>query len=527
MPALTGVSPDNPRPAIRREFVFGAGPSLGQAPERLVLLVGNKTSSGTEPVDVIDTENPIADDADCKARAGARSEAYAMYRQFVAVPQEATIYLLCPTESAGAAASVELTVSGVSDASSGWKFHCHGENFQVDVETGSDQQQTAEAIAAKFTGHDEGRLQVTAVAAIDGAGPDWKVTIAAAQKGPRGDQIIGATATRGIRVQAVGTNTQTVVKNVGSYSAGGAEDDWSSAITDIANGEYYYIVAAKHATATLTASDNGLGELIVMVKTQALPINGKDMQVQAALVGTQVEQAAVCQSSPANSVHAIFKWQENSDWTNAMLAAHNAAVKRQQEVAHPSANINGWTASDSQIYNVPKPYLAADYPTNAEIVAAINSGGSPLSYAGNRVMLERDISSRSLNTLGNTDYRAREGHIFSAVTFAWAIARQRYEASRQPFADDDPPNGGNPPARTTTPSSIRALWEKVIDDLTGDNPLGKYDGAILKPSARQEMKASISVVYNGAGGFPTSVNLIAHQHNIKWENTIREVGAAY
>jgi hypothetical protein len=171
--------------------------------------------------------------------------------------------------------------------------------------------------------------------------------------------------------------------------------------------------------------------------------------------------------------------------------------------------------------------LKADYPTNAEIVADLNNGVSPISVVGGKVRLERNILSRSLNTAGNNDYRAREGHIYSVATFFWAIAVQRYESIRQPFADDDPTGTNPPPNRHTTPTAIKTMLETLVDDLSGDNPLGVYNGAILKPSAAQAMKDSIVVTYDGAGGFPTQIDLQAVQHNIKWEATVRETGAAY
>ena len=520
---LTGISPNNPRPAIRREFIFGAGPSLGIGPERPIVLMGNKTASGTETASVLG--DPIVDDADAKARFGARSELYAMYRQVAAVPQDGDVYGIVGAPSAGAATYVEFTISGASDASSGYEFHCHSEYFSVSVEDGTSQSDTADLIEAAFTNHDEGRLQVTAVAAIDGGGPDYKVTVTAAQLGDRGDLIIGATATRGLRVKATGAvNSQTCVKNTGSYSAGGATDDWSAAIADLANKEIYYHVTAKHAVASTITTDNGVGEHVLMLQTQALPINGKDQQLHVGAVGTQ---AQATDFADVNTVHARFFHQENSDWTPAMLAAHHCAVIRAQEIAHPGANTNGTTSSDNVIYNVPKPYLTADYPTNNEIVADLNNGVSPISYTGDRVVLERTIVSRSENSLGTKDYRAREGHIYSAITFVWAIARQRYESIRQPFADDDPTDGKPPPKLHTTPSSIRAMLEGLIDDMTSDNPLGKYDGAILKRSANAKMKKSITVVYDGAGGFPTSVDFQAGQHNIKWETKVHETGAAY
>lgn len=523
---LSGVSADNPRPAIRREYVFGAGPSSGTSPDRPVLLIGNNTSAGSEADDLIG--DPIIDDADAKARLGARSEAYAMYRAFVAVPQEATIYVLCPTESAGAASTVELTISGASDASSGWEIHVHGETVSVSVEVGTTQTAAATLIADALNSHDSGRLQVTSAATIDGAGPDYKVTVTSAQLGERGTQIIGAIATRGVRVKATGpTNTQTLVKNTGSHVGGGADDDWTLATVEAATGEWYYQGLAKTAVATVSATDNGLGEHQTMITAQGLPINGKDQRAFYAVVGTNAESTAVAISSSMNTVMGHQFWAENCDWTTGMIAAHCMAVVRQQEIAHPAANINGWTAGDGKIFSIPKPFLKADYPTNGEIVTALNNGSSPISFVGGRVVLERFVTTRSLNSAGDNDYLAREGHIPSVMHFFWSILRQRYQSVRQPFADDDPTGDLPPTARTMTPSTIKAIIQSWMENAASSYPLSKYAGPLLKPSALQEMKDSVRVLYAGGGSFPTELDIQSVEHDIKWEVTARETGDAY
>ena len=79
--ALTGRDPTDPRPGTFRELVLAAGPSAGPGPERRVLLAGNRTTAGTETVNVIG--RAIDDDADALARFGRRSELYAMYRKYV------------------------------------------------------------------------------------------------------------------------------------------------------------------------------------------------------------------------------------------------------------------------------------------------------------------------------------------------------------------------------------------------------------------------------------------------------------
>lgn len=525
---LTGISVDNPRPAIRREYVFSAGPSTGTAPDRPVLLVGNKTSSGTETVDVLG--DPIVDDADCRTRFGLRSELYAMYRRLTEHPQDGTIYGICPTESVGVAASVPLTVANASTASSSWKITICGEDIWYSAENGDTIQATSDGIAAAINDYDGGRLQVTAVSAMVGAGPTWAATVTAAQKGPRGDLIIGATANRGIRVTAVGTNAQTVTKTTGSYIPGTTEDDHTAALAEIANGEYYYQVTAKTATTTVTATDNGLGEHATMILTQSLPINGKDQRLFYGTVGTSSQSVAVAISSAMNSVYCHQVQAENCDWTPAMLAAHVCGLVRQQEIVHPGANCNQWTTDSTRgrIFNVPKPYLKADYPTNAEIVTQLNNGVCPISYVGGRVMLERFITTCSLNSVGNNDYRTREGHIPSTHHFFWALAAQLYQSIRQPFADDDPAEGQLPTAKTMTPSTIRAMLSSLIDDLCSSAPQrGKYAGPILKPSARDKMKAAIDVKYAGGGSFPTSVDLEAVEHDIKWEVILRGTGGAY
>jgi phage tail sheath gpL-like len=301
-----------------------------------MVLMGNKTASGSEPLDILG--DPIVDDADARARFGLRSELYAMYRQVTAVPQDGTIYAIAATPSAGVASACVFTIAVASDASSSYEFTCHGEVFTVSVENGTNQSDTADLIAAAFTAHDEGRLQVTAVAAIDGAGPGYTVTVTYSQTGDRGDDVIGQAATRGIRVKKIGTNTQTVVKTVGSFVPGGAADDHSAAIAELSNFEFFYHVTAKTDTVTLTATDNGVGEYMTMLKTQALPLNGRDQQLHVGLVGTQAEATAVAKPR-------LPLWQ--SAHRQTVLSA--GSITRRTPTGHPRCwQLTIWPSVDSR-----------------------------------------------------------------------------------------------------------------------------------------------------------------------------------
>lgn len=533
MPTLPGIDPLDPTPEIRRHFVFGAGDSTGAANARPYLLLANKLTGGSETVDTLGTH--IVDDTDCIARFDERSEIYGMYRQIADVDSDGKVYAIAVTESAGAAAFVELTASTASDAATTVAVHVLGAEYQYPIANGDTVQVTAEGIRDMLGEADDGRLQVTATAAIDGAGPDWATTISAATKGPRGDLIIGSTATRGIRVRAIGNtvNAQTVVKKLASFSAGTTDDDHTAAIAELeaaVDALPYYIVSAAHMVSGVTATDNMLGETMDKVRSLALPADGRDMRLLFASVGTNAEAVAVCTAAALNSVYGHCIWAENNDWTPAMIAAHTAANVRIAEIAYPSANLNGLTTNDVTRFKLPKPFVKADNATKPEIKTALNNGISPCSFNGGRARLVRFITTRSLNDQSSNDYRAREGHIPSAIHFTWDYFRGRYEATRQPNADSDPPDGQPPAPLTTTPGAIKDLGDAVIDDLTAPKPLINgvlYPGPILKPSAAAAMKEKMKATYLGGGAFDVEADFKAVEHNIKLSATFRETGQAY
>ena len=521
-----GDKVSDPRPAIRREYVFGAGPSSGLAPDRPVVLWGNKTSAGTETVNAIG--DPVVSDADAKTRGGARSEVYDMYRAFNEIPQAATIYYMCPTESASTAAAVVFNVAASSDAITQFEVHAGGHIDTYQTADGDTPQVTAEGIAALLTRMDEGRLLVTTATAIDGAGPDWDLTVTFSQKGARGDTYIGSGSTYGVTITPLTAgNAQTITK--GALTAGGTADDWTTAIAAAATDEIYYHVAAKAPVTTVTATDNGIGELMTMLNTQGTKENGKDQCLVFSCLGTNANLIAVTISAAMNSVYAVCAWAEKHQWAPGRVAAHLAGVIRQQEIKHPAANINGWVndSATGRIWNMPPPQNKADYPTGTEVIAALNNGGTPIDVIGGRSRIVRHITTRSLNSLGNNDYRAREGHIRSVGHFGWSIARQRYESAPLPFADFEPADGQPPVQNTRHPSMVKAMLNGVTDELSSGAPLGQYNGPIFAPSFREEGRAATTVTYDGAGGFPTVWPFQAVQHDLSWSVELRELSDAY
>jgi len=515
---LTGVDPNDPTPSIRREIILGAGESLGAGGERYVLIYGNKTSAGSETATTIG--DPIQSDQDCKDRFGARSEIYQQYRTYTMVDQNATIYAIAVAEpGGGSAGTVQFTFATAATDTTTVDVKWGGFTASFAVASGDSPETQATNLVSTINNAEQGTWPFTA--AVNG-GDAKIVDVTCANTGDRGNLVLNR-----LRVTYRKSVGSTCTK--GSVTNGSGTDDFTNAFAAaVTAGTFYYQISPKHATGAVTATDNGIGEHITNITTQALPINGRSQLVCFGLVGTNSQAIAVATSSAANSSRAFFWWQENNDWTPGMLAAHCTAVMRQQQILHPSANLTGYANGDSTPFFVPPPNDKNDVPTTTEIRNALNNGICPISFTTlGAPFIVRQVTSKSLvpGTTTN-DYRVREGHIPSAIDFAWEQIQAKYAAQRQPFLAADPPQGQKPLPKTTYPSSVRGLVASVIDDLTSAAPVGgTYLGPILDPSTVTQQKNSI-VARKITGGISVQVDLVAVEHNNKAEFTLRDVSAA-
>lgn len=526
MTTLTGVDPFDPTPLHLFEVTLGAGPGPGSQPTYSVLLFGNKTSAGSETVDTLGL--PIESEADAIARFGRRSELFRMYRDYIAVDPSATIYAIAVTESAGVAAAADFTFTNNCTGPLTVRFHIEGENYiDTTVDANSTPTQIAAACKATINAWDGGSLMFTADNALG------VLTITSSQKGPRYSLHVGADNSHGIRCLLLQSVATTVSK--GNVVAGTTEDDGTAAFAAAIPGvEAYQWVVPWHATSAPTATDNQLGEAATNIATQALPSNGRRWTMHFGLVGTQAQQTTVCTASPMNLARATCWWAENNDFLPGRIAARCAAAARLCYVAHPSGlaegkSMIGFTTDPNRgtVLGIPAPYVSTDRPLASEIKAALNNGGSPVSFRANGTSyIVRHITCRSLNSQGSNDYKAREGHIPWAIDAYVAQVKATYEAQLQPAIAADPVKGAKPIPRTSTPSGITAMIRSIIDDFAGPKPLGIYDGPILAPDKVDAMKAAV-LVTKTTGGFTTRQEPVAVEHLIKSANDIRETGQAY
>lgn len=510
--ALVGVG-DSPLPGHLREFQFGVSTLIAGSEITEIVLVGNRTAAGTEPLDQV-SETPIGDEADAKLRLGPRSELYWMWWALTRWNDQVNIYVVPATESAGAKAQVEFDVVGTSDSTGGWEFDYLGFVIPYDPADGDLIADTAAGIASALNNAEDGSLPLIASSALG------VVTVTFSQNGDRGDDWIGNGANLGIRVRSVGTNTQTVTK--GTFTAGGAADDQSNAIAAVKASSFDIHVTAKTATTAPTTTDGGLGEHLDALKDELLPVGDEEQQLFAASVGTVSQSTTVASASTVNSVQCDLVAYRNSPWPPAMLAAYLAGLARREMVAYPAFNINGTVLPD-----LPQQYQSSDRYTRAEQITLLNNGVTPIVSDGKRVTLVRHIHTKCQTSTGDFDHRTREGHNFPTIRFAWRTAKARLVSNAQPNVAADPIEGQIPPTLTTTPSDVRGDLQSTVEDLGSNNPLNTYAGPLLDPGRQQESLDSVDAVFTGAGKIRAAVTYFPVQHYLGSETVVNQGGQAY
>jgi hypothetical protein len=210
-----------------------------------------------------------------------------------------------------------------------------------------------------------------------------------------------------------------------------------------------------------------------------------------------------------------------------MIAAHCCAAVRAKQIAHPGANLTGYTAGGgggSDIFQIPRPYDVADYPTATEIKTALNNGFCPISFDNlGKASIVRQITTRSLLSSGVNDYRAREGHLPSVLAAFWQELFSLLNATKQPFVAADPAQGQKPLALVTYPSAVKKLTQdlmgKMADAFIGGSP-------VLDPGTKDAMVASVETLLI-AGGISIKANPIAVIHHNKTQALIGESSPAY
>jgi phage tail sheath gpL-like len=446
---LTGLGANDPVPGVYIETNFAQGPAAGDSSPRSILVLANATTAGSATKDTViygpDTQVPLQTEAQMIALGGTGSEAHRLFRRMARVNKNTAIYWVFVTESAGAAATGVLTITGTASGNGSVRTWVGDEFVDTAITSGDNVTTIATNVVASINA-----MSWWAVTAANASGV---ITLTARNKGPRGNWL------RFMQAVTSGITTATSV-TVDTFMTGGTTaDSNATALGTINPKSYYYIVsAAEDATQ--------FGALVSQVNSQASPTTGIRQRAFAGSVDTLAN--AITIATGVNAPRAEVVWEEKAPWTPGELAANAAAVYAQFENAvNPRTNFAGFgNDTTTQAYwKVPASRTATAAPSRASLVSALNNGLTPIASNpnGSTYMVNR-ITTRSLS--GSTpDYRVRDAHKVTITDFfaADVAAKTVLQMGGKRIAND-PPQGTRPPGpQVVTPLIYKALILTVID----------------------------------------------------------------
>lgn len=496
---LTGVDPNDPIPGRGIiEIRFEQGQGTGGAGARRVVFLAQKDTDGTETVNTLNSF--VADDADCIERFGAKSEVRSMYLKYVAIDPNAEIYAVAVSAGAGTASTRDYTFATNATGTTTLVIEWAGDSVEVPVASGD----TPTVVAGNAVSAINDKIDWT-WSASNLAGV--LTTTVESPLGPRGDFTLA-----GIRMYFRKNVAMTV--SAASITSGTTDDDQTTALGLIAANNFYYQINSKSPTSAPTSSDNGIGEHAAQITSNALPSKGIRNQMFWAYTGQSSNVATI--ATAVNNVRAEMAWAQGTSWTPAMLAAHFTAAVRAKQIAHPGARLTDYGLGATDVFLVPKPYDSADIPTESEIRSALNNGGTVINWTPTGTpYVVRQITTRSLNGTAN-DYRARSGHIPSALDYSTAFIADEVGSVARDFVADDPAEGETPLENVTYPNQVRRDVQAAIGNL-----VVFAGGPVLDPSVLQQMLDSVEVrrLVNGTS---VRMSLQAVKHNDKQQFLILE-----
>jgi len=495
MPAsivLTGLSANDPVPGTYLQVDFAQGEATGSSAERAILVLANKSSSGSATTNTViygpDTTVPLQTEADMIALGGPGSEAHRMFRRIAAVNKDTAVYWLFVTASGGTAASGTFVLATAATGNGNHRVWVGDEFVDTAIASGD----AVDTIGAAIVTSVNAKTHWPVTASYDA--PSDTVTLTAKVAGPRGNWIRFMTAiTSGIGTTTTGTSDAFL-------SSGATADSNTTALGTILSRRFYYIVsAAEDATQ--------LGALVSQVNTQAAPTTGIRQRVFGGSVDTLANATTI--ATGINAARCEIVWAEKSTWTPAELAANQAAIAALFETSpNPRTNFAnfGNDAVSSQYWKVSRPRSDAAIPTRASIKSALNNGLSPIGVnpTGTTYLVNR-ITSRSLS--GSTaDYRIRAAHKVTICDFFAddLQAKAALQNAGKRIANDPPEGAKSPGPQVVTPSIFRGQIYSLLNSYNENDLLQNLDaikaGTIVQretsPSTRMTARIPLQTIDN-------------------------------
>lgn len=432
--SLTGVASNWYVPQSLIEVAFAQGVLLGDPSTPKVLLFAPKRSTGTATVETV--YGPIGSEAEIVTLTGAGSPIHRQYKAFTQVCKTAPIYIVCPAESGGTAASDTVTLATTATAAGTLSYTVCGRTVQVAISTG-DAYDTVIAEALKNAINADTSLPVAATRS------NGVVTVTAKVKGTNGNWVRH-------RASITGTGVGTTVTVANAVLQSGATDEtYTTSLAAILATKFDYILPGVNPTST---SDARFAALSAQVQAQALPTTGIRQQVIAATAESLSNATTFV--TAYNKARNQVLLQVASEWEPMEVAAQFAGVRYNLETGNdPGASYDNYGTGVNDLWFVPAAYASSSDLTAVQQNTAISVGLTPVA-AG---LARKSYVVMSVTGAG-ADPRVRDtAKVTVADRFAADLAA-RY-ASQWPRAKvaDDQADGAKPyPAIVATPARVKA-----------------------------------------------------------------------
>lgn len=487
---LASVIPSsNKVPGTFLKVSLGVGPRSSGASPRHVVLVGNKTTSGSM---ALLTEVDCFSEDEARALAGVRSELFLLAKAAITANPGVLLKLIAIAE-AGAAATGTAVFTGTATSAGTVSVSVLGDEVEVAVSSGDTATVVGAAVAAAAAS--KGDWPVTA------ANVTGTVTFTAANLGPRGNFVP-------VRVRIIAGTGISVTPPAGGYLTGGTtSDDPQPALDVLAAVRRRYLVA-PYSDATQ------LGKFRTHVDAEDEPLVGHRKHFLFGSIDTLGNTTTLV--TGLNFARAQCAWQEKADQTPGMLAAALAARRALQESIDTKHNYDG------EVIPGLKPHAnKGDIPIGTELDSALNNGITPISStdAGD-VFIVRSITTKSRDALGLPDYRVLDSH---KVAVADEVADRFEVAFADRFAgfaaDHDPPEDKAPPPGVVTPAMCTDLAYEILTQAE------ENDGLLASGSVEQrksELVFELSTISQGRFNGVLPIDVIEHAHQFAVD--VRQIG---
>lgn len=407
---LTGLSATYPLPGVYVELDFAQGPASGSNTPRTVILLGNKTASGSATVETViygpDTAIPCQTEADVINLFGTGSQLHRMFLRFTAINKVTSLYFCAVAVSAGAQATATQTITNTSTSNGNCRVWCEDMFVDTPIATGQNVTTIATNIVAAVNSQTRWPVTASNIAGV--------ITYTAVNTGPEGNWI---------KMQALitpGTGTITTTTSLTSntlLSGGTTADTIANALATIQPGQYYYVAIAD-------SDSTNAGRLSTQVNTNAAATVG--IRQRGIFGSADTLSNTTTTATGINNARMELIWNGSTavDLAPAELAATCAALYSLLEQGSPYGvnrkNFSNFPASGNDATYWPVIAGRAGIggaPTPLNLASALNNGITPLSVnTAGAAYLVKGITTRSLNG-SVSDYRVRDRHKVSVCDY--------------------------------------------------------------------------------------------------------------